>query len=176
MKILVNLIILIFGFIGGFATMNYLHEDRVQIVEKEVIKTIEKSVPMEVEKLVYRDKKCPKANKSKVCAEYISKIKDMESDMVESEQALSEMGDSLEQISKLNKPSMLTGKKNRVNFLVGYGRVGNSISSDGSNLSIQEKKDMIYGLQFERKITKDISGSISVHSNNQLMFGAGIEY
>lgn len=176
MKILLNAILLLIGFAAGLTTMNYLHEDRIQIVEREVIKTIEKSVPLEVEKIVYKAKKCPKANKQKVCAQFISRIKELEDDAVDSEQEIAGLDSSLQEASKLKRPDFLSGKKNRVNLHVGFGRVGNKLVTDGSNISIQEQKDMIYGLQFERKLTNDWNGSISVHTDSKVMLGAGFEY
>jgi len=176
MKILLNLIVLLVGFAFGLTVMNYLHEDKVQIVEKEVIKTIEKTVPTEVEKIVYKDKKCPKANKQKVCAAFISRIKELEEDAMDADQEIADLDKSLSEMTQLRKPDFLSGKKNRVNFHVGFGRVGNKITNSGSNMSIKEQKDMIYGLQFERKFSNNFNGSISVYTDSKAMIGAGFEY
>lgn len=167
MKILFSLVSLALGIVIGIVFSDVVKEDKVQFVDREVIKTVEKEVPFEIEKIVFKEKKC--ASKAKLCAEYISKIKELESELLASDEVT-------QPIAQLNKPELLTGKKNRVNLLIGFGRVGNEVITNGSNITIKEKKDLIYGLQYERKFNHNYSGTIQVQTDSKIMFGAGYEY
>lgn len=169
-KIIIGLII------GVAGTLLFIGPRQVEMIPappviKEVKVPVEVEKIVEVEKVKWKTKKCPKIDEDVVCSEYIdevAKLEDQNEDLI------------LKLNSEYKKPiyqsKNIEPKPNRVNFLVGRGRSGYSMSLNNNTIELHEKTSPSFGLQYERKFFDSYNGNIQIHSNSQISIGFGKDF
>ena len=166
-KIIISLII---GF--SISSIMFLSQKKTIVYVKEPVeveKIIEVKVP--VEKIVYKKRSCKMSDsqKQKMCMEYISQLND-DQEMEEVEQ----QSTILSNVSNILADE--SASKNRVSVHFGYGQSGLKTKFNGTQIHVEPTKGLIFGGQYQRKVSEKWSGSLMIQTNESLSLGAGYDY
>jgi hypothetical protein len=164
------------GLIVGISYFLISQERQIIVVEKPVTKEVEKIVYIQaepIEKIVYKKRSCH-VDKEKICSEYILELEEQQKQMNGYLDQIQMVDEQILQL-KTSYSLPVNNKNNRINLLVGAGKVGYSTTLTESRLDINPINGSVFGLQYERKFKK-INGSILIQNNSTVSIGVGLDF